>query len=198
MKAFPVTALFLALLVAASHHGGVMSAAAADTKVTPGELVVDPPTLINLGFEWLIDGDANRNASGRGLVPASRAKRQWQHGHAAAAAAGRADLQAELVASRLAEHVCRQHPRPPAGHRLRSAVRAHRSGRHRRPRGRRHKTVTVRTRPEPMPYAGGSVYHVYPAALQGRRSTSRHSTGSCAPTTTSAAAATRRRRRGRG
>jgi len=34
MKAFPVTALFLALLVAASHHDGVMSAAAADAKVT--------------------------------------------------------------------------------------------------------------------------------------------------------------------
>ncbi len=32
-------------------------------QVTPGELVVEHPTLINLGFEWHIDGDANRNAS---------------------------------------------------------------------------------------------------------------------------------------
>jgi len=32
------------------------------TAVTPGEFIVDPPTLINLGFEWHIDGDANRNA----------------------------------------------------------------------------------------------------------------------------------------
>src|SRR5437868_2817761 len=31
--------------------------------ITPGELVVDPPTLINLGFEWLMDGDDNHNAS---------------------------------------------------------------------------------------------------------------------------------------
>src|SRR6476660_9234569 len=31
--------------------------------VTPGELVIDPPTLINLGFEWFIEGDANRNAA---------------------------------------------------------------------------------------------------------------------------------------
>ena len=30
---------------------------------TPGELVVEPPTLINLGFEWFLDGDANRNAA---------------------------------------------------------------------------------------------------------------------------------------
>ena len=30
--------------------------------VKAGELVVDPPTLINLGFEWVIRGDDNRNA----------------------------------------------------------------------------------------------------------------------------------------
>jgi hypothetical protein len=30
---------------------------------TPGEFVIDPPTLINLGFEWLIEGDDNRNAT---------------------------------------------------------------------------------------------------------------------------------------
>ncbi len=31
-------------------------------KVQAGELVTDPPTLINLGFEWLIKGDDNRDA----------------------------------------------------------------------------------------------------------------------------------------
>jgi hypothetical protein len=31
--------------------------------VTAGELVVEYPTVINVGFEWHIDGDANRNAS---------------------------------------------------------------------------------------------------------------------------------------
>ena len=30
--------------------------------VKAGELVIDPPTLINLGFEWVIQGDNNRNA----------------------------------------------------------------------------------------------------------------------------------------
>ena len=39
------------------------AAAQDDLKVTPGELVIEHPTLINLGFEWHIDGDANRNAS---------------------------------------------------------------------------------------------------------------------------------------
>ena len=30
--------------------------------VTPGELLIEPATLINLGFEWFIQGDSNRNA----------------------------------------------------------------------------------------------------------------------------------------
>src|SRR4026208_962791 len=29
---------------------------------TAGEFLVEPPTLINLGFEWFIEGDDNRNA----------------------------------------------------------------------------------------------------------------------------------------
>jgi len=37
--------------------------APSDLSVRPGEFVIEHPTLINLGFEWLIDGDANRNAS---------------------------------------------------------------------------------------------------------------------------------------
>ena len=32
-------------------------------QIAPGEFVIDPPTLQNLGFEWFIDGDDNRNAS---------------------------------------------------------------------------------------------------------------------------------------
>ncbi|MCW5976864.1 MAG: hypothetical protein KIT09_02245 [Bryobacteraceae bacterium] len=35
----------------------------ASNAVTPGQLVVEPPTLICLGFEWSISGDENRNAS---------------------------------------------------------------------------------------------------------------------------------------
>ena len=31
-------------------------------QVAAGELLIEPPTLQNLGFEWFIDGDANRNA----------------------------------------------------------------------------------------------------------------------------------------
>ena len=42
---------------------GAAAAAGPGIKTKPGELVIDPPTLINLGFEWPIEGDDNRNAS---------------------------------------------------------------------------------------------------------------------------------------
>ena len=29
----------------------------------PGKFVIEPPTLINLGFEWYIEGDDNRDAT---------------------------------------------------------------------------------------------------------------------------------------
>ena len=48
-------------------------------KTKAGELVIDPPTLINLGFEWLIEGDDNRNASVE--VSYRRAgETQWKQG----------------------------------------------------------------------------------------------------------------------
>ena len=111
-------------------------------RVTPGELIVEPPTLINLGFEWLIEGDVNRNAKCSSVVPQGRpfdfaqGKRQRVEGRIAAAAlAGRTRRAAERVRSRLAEHVRRQHPRPRARHRLRGALRAERSGWRDRPAG---------------------------------------------------------------
>jgi len=41
----------------------IATAAGPADKTRPGELVIDPPTLINLGFEWLVAGDDNRNAT---------------------------------------------------------------------------------------------------------------------------------------
>jgi len=168
MKAFPVTALFLALLVAASHHDGVMSAAAADAKVTPGELVIDPPTLINLGFEWLIDGDANRNAS----VDVSyrrQGETEWQHGMPLLRLQGETIYQPNswhLVSPNMfAGSILDLQPdtayearfvlSDPDGIGGRAASAA--------------RTVTVRTRPEPVPYSRGTVYHVYPPGYTAAR-----------------------------
>ena len=59
----------LSVCVVAASPGGrdaavlAQPANAARNGVVPGELVIEPPTLINLGFEWLIEGDDNRNAA---------------------------------------------------------------------------------------------------------------------------------------
>ena len=59
------TILRLVILVIAglSYSSTVRGALAVENKITPGEFIVDPPTLINLGFEWFVDGDDNRNAT---------------------------------------------------------------------------------------------------------------------------------------
>src|SRR4051812_49618422 len=56
------TLVFTVVIGVASLHR-VETAAAPGSAVTAGEFVIDPPTLINLGFEWFIQGDDNRNAS---------------------------------------------------------------------------------------------------------------------------------------
>src|SRR5262245_32496024 len=58
---FRASALMAFMLAATAVRPAL--AAPEDVKVTPGEFVIEHPTLINLGFEWHIDGDANRNAS---------------------------------------------------------------------------------------------------------------------------------------
>ena len=42
---------------------GDLGSAQSGNALTLRDFVVEPPTLINLGFEWFVDGDANRNAS---------------------------------------------------------------------------------------------------------------------------------------
>jgi len=56
-------------------------AAGAETgaKIKPGELVVDPPTLINLGFEWLVEGDENHNAK-VDVFYRKQGETQWKQG----------------------------------------------------------------------------------------------------------------------
>src|SRR5258708_7610888 len=58
-----LVALCLAFFFCAAPINERLLAAPGDAVVTPGELVIEHPTLINLGFEWHIDGDANRNAA---------------------------------------------------------------------------------------------------------------------------------------
>src|SRR6188768_2923338 len=69
--AVPVVALLAVLTLADAPAwaqppgagGGAAAAPLNPNAVVPGEFVIEPPTLINLGFEWFIQGDDNRNAS---------------------------------------------------------------------------------------------------------------------------------------
>jgi len=54
-------------------------AALSQNTVTAGELILEPPTLISLGFEWIIEGDDNRNAR-VALSYREVGERRWREG----------------------------------------------------------------------------------------------------------------------
>src|SRR5437868_4366240 len=58
----PTRSVFIAAALAVVVMSGAPRASDVNT-VTAGEFLVEPATLINLGFEWFIDGDDNRNAA---------------------------------------------------------------------------------------------------------------------------------------
>jgi hypothetical protein len=71
--------LGVVLLLTFSSSADPRFAATSDLRVTPGEFTIDHATLINLGFEWAIQGDENRNAR----VEVSYRKQgdaQWKQG----------------------------------------------------------------------------------------------------------------------
>ena len=72
------TALLTAFLLFGAQPAGVQPN---PNAVVAGDLIVEPPTLISLGFEWKIQGDDNRNAQ----VDVSYRKQgetQWKPGDA--------------------------------------------------------------------------------------------------------------------
>ena len=133
--------------------------------VTPGEFIVEPPTLINLGFEWHIDGDANRNAR----VDVSYRKpgdTAWKTGMALLRLQGERVTQPNvfnLVSPNMfAGSILDLEPDTAYEARF---VMSDPDG----VTSNATKTVTVRTRPEPKPAEGGKVYHVYPVGHTGAK-----------------------------
>ena len=134
--------------------------------VKPGEFVVEHPTLICLGFEWYIKGDANHNATvkvwyrkkgdfrWKKALPLLRIQNEecinsfsvnWIDYVTPNLFAGSImDLEPDT------EYECMFMMLDPDG-----------------VRGKVMETATVRTRPEPQPYEGGNVYHVYPWDYEG-------------------------------
>ncbi|MEQ1908142.1 MAG: hypothetical protein ABMA15_04930 [Vicinamibacterales bacterium] len=155
----------MTLLLACS----LVLAAPADLKVTPGEFLVDHPTLVNLGFEWVVDGDANRNAS----VEVSYRKQgdaDWKRGLPLLRLHGERIYQENswnLVSPNMfAGSILDLQPNTAYEARFIMTDPDGVSGRA----ANATKTVAVRTRPEPMAAAGGNVYHVYPADHRGEKS----------------------------
>jgi hypothetical protein len=152
------------LTIAGALVAGAGVARASD-GVTAGELIVEPPTLISLGFEWLVDGDDNRTAS---VAVAYRRK-------------GERDWRTSLPLLRLQrertvylETLDYTAPNMFAGsvfdltedtdYEVRLTL-ADADG----VSGEAERIVAVRTRAEPQPAAGGKVYHVYPPGFAGAK-----------------------------
>jgi hypothetical protein len=139
-------------------------------KVNPGALVVDHPTLINLGFEWPIDGDENRNAR----VEVSYRKQgeaQWKGAMPLLRLQGERIFQTDGVFDVVSPNMfagsildldpdtvyeARFVLSDPDGLIGQSGTTITR-------------TALVRTRAEPKPFAGGRVFHVYPPDFKGKR-----------------------------
>jgi hypothetical protein len=147
-----------ALLLTGSLH--------AQDATEAGRFTVEHPTLLNLGFEWAIEGDANRNAA----VEVEFRK--------AGDAAWRPALPLVRIGGervfRTREHLDYTVPDGFAGSILNLEPGTEYECRFQLAdpdgaTGKTEYTVRVKTRTEPRPYAGGRTLHVYAPAWEGER-----------------------------
>jgi len=155
----------LAPLVVLLAMAGVAAAQKQD-KVKSGELLIENPTLINLGFEWFIEGDDNRNAK----VEVSYRKQgeaAWKQALPLLRLQGERIYQPQGVFDVISPNMFAGSIldlEPGTAYEARFVM-SDPDGLL----GPATKTVTVKTRPEPMPFAGGRVFHVYPKGYQGTK-----------------------------
>jgi hypothetical protein len=154
----------VALVVSGCLHA-VGGTAAAANPTRPGEFVVEPPTLINLGFEWFIDGDDNRNAT-VGVSYRKVGDSRWVSALPLLRLQGEHinnGLQLDVVSPNMfAGSILDLEPDTPYEARF---VLSDPDG----VTGDAQKTVTVHTRPEPKPVTGGRTFHVYPPGFKGQK-----------------------------
>jgi hypothetical protein len=138
----------------------------AEAATRAGEFTVENPTLHNLGFEWRIEGDANRNARVDVQYRAA-GESSWRHALPLLRIGGekvyrRREHLEYVVPQGFAgsilnlqpgtEYECRFALSDPDGVEGQATQRA-----------------SVRTRVEPMPFKGGRTLHVYPIDHEGPR-----------------------------
>lgn len=148
-----------------------VAAQPADQATTLGEFIVGHPTLINLAFEWHIDGDANRNAS----VEVSYRKAgetAWRAGLPLLRIHNERTYWARSPESKIFDLVAPNmfagsilDLEPDTAYEARFVL-TDPDGVRGAPEATT-KIVTVRTRAEPRPAEGGAVYHVYPVKWRG-------------------------------
>jgi hypothetical protein len=139
-------------------------------QINPKEFVIDPPTLINLGFEWVIEGDDNRNAK-VDVSYRKQGEKDWKQGLPLMRLQGERIFQPEGVFDVISPNMFAGSILdldPDTAYEARFSMSdpdgiVGQNGRTFT------KTVTVRTRPEPKPYSGGRVYHVYPPGFKGEK-----------------------------
>ncbi len=159
-------ALLLASLLASSTR----SAVAAENRTRPGELAVEPPTLINLGFEWRIEGDDNRTAK----VEVSYRKQgetQWKQGLPLFRLQGEQIYQSPAVFDVVSPNMFAGSIldlEPDTSYEARFVL-SDPDGLVGQTGKTFAKTVIVRTRAEPKPYSSGKVYHVYHPDYKGAK-----------------------------
>lgn len=153
------------LSAASQGAPGATRSVATGNAVLAGEFLIEPPTLINLGFEWFIEGDDNRNAT----VEVSFRRQgtpEWRKAQPLLRLQGERvfnGAQLDVVSPNMfAGSILDLEPNTAYEAQF---VLADPDG----VRGEARKTVTVRTRAEPVPAAGGRVFHVYPPGFKGSK-----------------------------
>jgi hypothetical protein len=134
------------------------AAAAQETKTTAGRFIIEHPTLLNLGFEWEISGDTNRNAS-VAVEYRATGETKWKPALPLVRMGGeRVYREREgldyKVPDMFAGSILNLQPGTEYECRFRMTDSDGISGE-------ASKTVKVTTRTEPQPYKGGRVLHVY-------------------------------------
>jgi hypothetical protein len=136
----------------------------AANKVTAGEFIAERPTLISLGFEWHIDGDDNHNAA-VSIFYRKKGQQAWKEGlpllrldHERINENSLQYIVPNMFAGSIfdlepgTDYECRLVLTDPDG-----------------VDGKAENIVTIHTRLEPRPAAGGNVYHVYPPGFSGQK-----------------------------
>ena len=138
----------------------------AEKSTRAGDVVVEPPTLICAGFQWKIEGDANRNASVE-VAFRKEGDASWKAGLPLLRIGGEKIYGHEQPWIYTTPHMfagsifnldpgtkyeCKLQLSDPDG-----------------VEGQTEHTVKFRTKEEPKPYENGNVYHVYPPGFKGQK-----------------------------